>query len=263
MGPVVRDVKHACVVVSSDQHSTELFQGVFGFPSNGGHEAHIFNVGRGFEMHACAEPIGPITREGWPGVAPPGFPDSVVPRSVIGLTFNSEQVLNRTKNSAFALKLNSFVVPGATAFDPSVVALRDSDDHLWLADEKITRYIPISNRENSSGFYESFLGTARFSSKQDRYHVAPNFDIYLLDATLPKDFQNSSLYQQLSHFCVEVFDLGKLINDAFEKSLQSFQMDSDGNRRDLTSPSDDLSFGYGSVYLYDLDGNLWEFQHSN
>lgn len=263
MNTIVKDVKHACIVVSSDQSSTELFEGVFGFPSNGGHESHIFNVRRGFEMHACAETPTTLTRTGWPGEDPPEFPpDYRLPRSIIGLTFNDDKLSGSIQRSNSALKLNSFVVPGFTSFDPSVVAIRDCDDHVWLKHEKITRYIPVSNRDCASSFYKTFLGTQEFSQIQNRYQVSNNFDICLLDTELPDDFQNSSLFQQLSHFCVGVIDLQQTISNAFNMAMKPFQMDSHGNRRDLITPTDKLDFGYGSIYLYDPDGNLWEFQNS-
>lgn len=264
MKKIINSVKHACIVVSSDQTSSELFESVLGFQSNRGRESHIFNVERNFEIHACADSPRPLGRIGWPGNDPPSFPpDFRTPRSIIGLPYNNDgQLLERIQSSKSALKLNSFIIPGSHIFDSSAVVIRDSDDHIWLKEKKITRYIPISNRDRASSFYTLFLGTPTFSSVKHRYPVSENFDIYLIDTRISGDFRNSSLFQQLSHFCVEVVNLKQTISTAFERSIQPFQMDSNGNRKDLTSPTDDLSFGYGSIYLYDPDGNLWEFQQS-
>ena len=263
MDTAITELKHACIVVSSTQSTLELFENVFGFQSQGGDELHIFKSDHGFEMHACGiSPHSAISREGWPGVTPPTFPGPTLTRSVVGLTLDMNRLITMVERSPFAVKLNSFISPEDGAFNDSIVALRDTDDHVWIADRKITRFLLISDRDRASRFYERFLGTERFTTGQNRYRVTDSFDIVLCKGVIPPEFENTSLFQQLSHFCLAVGDLKQLALGAFDEGLNPFQMDPDGNRKDLVSPEDEYEFGYGSIFMYDPDGTLWEFEQA-
>jgi catechol 2,3-dioxygenase-like lactoylglutathione lyase family enzyme len=262
MNDVVAGAKHACVVVSSEQSATELFGDVLGLTSLGGDNEHIFTGIEGFVLHKCSVPQGPIARQGWTHNPVRLFPTAGDPRSIIGLNVPERELFTeRIANSPIAMQLKSFSTY-FSGIEEKPTALRDEDDQLWFEDRKIVRYLPISDRSRASRFYEMFLGTEPFSEDIDRYVVTDTFDICLVNATLPPDFANSSLYQQLSHFSVEVFDLRDLLSQSLNQLLKPFQMDDDGNRLDIQSSGADLSFGYDSIYLYDPDGSLWEFENS-
>lgn len=65
-------------------------------------------------------------------------------------------------------------------------------------------------------------------------------------------------YNSINHIAIEVMNQEEVANNLMHHNYQPFQMDHDGHKKAITSV-DDLSFGLGSIFVYDPDGNLFEF----
>lgn len=62
-----------------------------------------------------------------------------------------------------------------------------------------------------------------------------------------------------NHIALETNDLNHLASVLLNAELRPFQMDERGNRHDICADSLECDFGMGSVFFYDLSGNLFEF----
>lgn len=65
--------------------------------------------------------------------------------------------------------------------------------------------------------------------------------------------------QRLNHLAINVKSIQTVSRRLLENHIPAFQMDENGNRKDITSAGQSLSFGLRTVYCYDPDGNLLEF----
>lgn len=80
--------------------------------------------------------------------------------------------------------------------------------------------------------------------------------IELDDAEVPSE---EDMFHYYTHFAFETSSLVKLLKKVLKAKHRAFQMDMEGNEREVTSVSDDLSFGLKTLFVQDPDNNLWEF----
>lgn len=118
----------------------------------------------------------------------------------------------------------------------------------------------INDLEKSRKFYEDFLGLVPHGEVEGWYKAEGNGPVLHLieieDAGVPPE---EDMHHYYRHFAFEVSSLEDVANRALELRFNPFQMDTEGEEHEITSPSDDLSFGIKTVFVRDPDNNLWEF----
>ena len=97
-----------------------------------------------------------------------------------------------------------------------------------------------------------------------RHHARPTWLLLNETSTLhlveiPEATVDESLYHEVQHFALQVLDLQAVLRRALASGLKPFQMDFEGNTRDVIDPEDALDFGLGTLFVRDPDGNLVEF----
>lgn len=115
----------------------------------------------------------------------------------------------------------------------------------------------VRDRVAAEGFYIGVFGL-------QRHHVRPTWLVLNETSTLhlveiPEATSDDTLYHEVQHFALQVVDLQAVLRRILEARLQPFQMDFEGNTRDVSDPEDPLGFGLGTVFVRDPDGNLVEF----
>lgn len=120
--------------------------------------------------------------------------------------------------------------------------------------------IIINDLEKSKKFYEEFLGLIPHGEVGGWYKVEGNGPtvhlIEIEDAGVPSE---EDMHHYYRHFAFEVSSLESAAKKALELGFHPFQMDTEGEEHEITSPEDDLSFGIKTVFVRDPDNNLWEF----
>jgi catechol 2,3-dioxygenase-like lactoylglutathione lyase family enzyme len=76
---------------------------------------------------------------------------------------------------------------------------------------------------------------------------------------IPEAEAGESLYHEVQHVALQVPDLRKVLRILLEDGWKPFQMDFEGEERRVERAEDPLDFGIGTLFVYDLDGNLLEF----
>ena len=124
-------------------------------------------------------------------------------------------------------------------------------------------------------FYGNALGLAQADPQRPHvFQVASDFEIHLCSEPSPLEnvsdptgwpFSFSSLpvvqdsqARHINHFALLIDDLAAVRDQLLDHGLTIFQMDEDGNRRDVSDKADSLNFGIGSLFTYDPAGNLIE-----
>jgi catechol 2,3-dioxygenase-like lactoylglutathione lyase family enzyme len=69
----------------------------------------------------------------------------------------------------------------------------------------------------------------------------------------------ASPYDVVRHVALQVDNLRELLPRLLTASLKPFQVDIKMRKKPLTDPNDDLSYGTGTIFVSDPDGNLFEF----
>jgi catechol 2,3-dioxygenase-like lactoylglutathione lyase family enzyme len=84
--------------------------------------------------------------------------------------------------------------------------------------------------------------------------------IEIEDAEIPSD---DDMFHYYRHFALEVSSLKKILNKALSSGYKAFQMDMEGNEREVNATDDKLDFGIKTLFIRDEDNNLWEFLEKN
>jgi catechol 2,3-dioxygenase-like lactoylglutathione lyase family enzyme len=115
----------------------------------------------------------------------------------------------------------------------------------------------VKDREASEKFYVGIFGL-------ERHHKIPTWFVLNEQSTvhlvhIPEAEADNSLYHEIQHFALQVPDLYEIVDLLLEHNLKPFQMDFEGNTKEVKSLDDPLDFGIGTLFVYDPDGNLVEF----
>jgi catechol 2,3-dioxygenase-like lactoylglutathione lyase family enzyme len=138
-------------------------------------------------------------------------------------------------------------------------------DHVCVAAQSIG---------SARDFYEGILGFRQNKTKPWIFRANSSFAVHAcalepLAQELPDvvgwgfdtrtlDVQSRSLAQLVNHFALTVDSIEAVATQLLDAGMRPFQMDEDGNRRDVDEPAN-LSYGLGSVFVHDPAGNLLEF----
>lgn len=106
-------------------------------------------------------------------------------------------------------------------------------------------------------FYVNVLGLERHHKISSWLLLNEQSTLHLVN--IPEAEVDNSLYHEVQHFALQVPDLNEILRLLHDHDLKPFQMDFEGNTRDVLSSNDTLEFGIGTIFVYDPDGNLVEF----
>jgi catechol 2,3-dioxygenase-like lactoylglutathione lyase family enzyme len=109
----------------------------------------------------------------------------------------------------------------------------------------------------SEAFYHELLGFPRHHTRASWFVLNRFSTLHLVH--IPEASADSSLYHEVQHFALQIPDLRQMLELLLDAGKQPFQMDFEGTTRSVDSGDDPLSFGIGTLFVYDPDGNLVEF----
>jgi catechol 2,3-dioxygenase-like lactoylglutathione lyase family enzyme len=106
-------------------------------------------------------------------------------------------------------------------------------------------------------FYIGVLGLRRHKDVDSWFHLNESLLLHLIE--IPEATVDKSLYHEVQHFALQVPNLDLVLKTLIDSRLNPFQMDFEGNIKQVVSRDDDLEFGIGTLFVEDPDGNLVEF----
>ena len=118
--------------------------------------------------------------------------------------------------------------------------------------------VVVKNFETSLKFYGETLGFSQHSKVNSWLRINDRFTLHLV--TIPEVEKDDSINHELQHFAL-VEDLPSVLSTLLAHDLSPFQMDFEGNTHTLKA-GDALTFGIGTIFVADPDGNLVEFLQS-
>jgi len=115
----------------------------------------------------------------------------------------------------------------------------------------------VRNEKTSKQFYQNLLGFTPHHkvdswlvmNEQTMLHLIEIDDAEIVD----------SLFHQINHFAMEVDSLSDVLSILIQDNHKPFQMDFEGNEKQIISADDPLGFGLGTLFVADPDENLIEF----
>ena len=115
----------------------------------------------------------------------------------------------------------------------------------------------VKDLVKSKHFYKDIIGMSQHPKVESWLKITDTTFLHLVD--IPEAKVDDSLFHEIQHFAMQVSDLKIVQQRLFEFNQKPFQMDFKGNVKELQSAKDDLSFGIGTIFVPDPDGNLIEF----
>jgi catechol 2,3-dioxygenase-like lactoylglutathione lyase family enzyme len=115
----------------------------------------------------------------------------------------------------------------------------------------------VRDQAASEKFYVGVMGLKRHHKVKSWFALTPNSTLHLVE--IPEASADGSLYHEIQHFALEVTDLRVVLKTLLSERLSPFQMDFEGNQRQVGKETDSLDFGIGTLFVNDPDGNLVEF----
>jgi catechol 2,3-dioxygenase-like lactoylglutathione lyase family enzyme len=117
--------------------------------------------------------------------------------------------------------------------------------------------VVVTDLARAEEFYVGVLGLARHAQVDSWFWLTDTTTIHLIE--IPEAQQEVQLFKEVNHVAFEVSDLQKPHHLLLNGGLKPFQMDFEGNTKDVTALNDGLEFGIGTVFTTDPSGNLIEF----
>lgn len=117
--------------------------------------------------------------------------------------------------------------------------------------------VRVRDMKAASEFYTRVFGFKAQPNKPNWLWISNGQMIHLMPATDQSD-AGRDVADLARHFAFEVDSLEAVVSLLLEHGLKPFQAALDQTRHELTDTSD-LTFGIGTVYVTDPDGNVMEF----
>ena len=115
------------------------------------------------------------------------------------------------------------------------------------------------DKARSERFYVGVLGLRPHPTKTNWLRTENGeFMVHLMPGTTRSSDGNDAT-DMARHFALETDDLKGVVDGLLAAGLKPFQADLTGEHRKELADSNDLSFGIGTVFLFDPDNNLLEF----
>jgi catechol 2,3-dioxygenase-like lactoylglutathione lyase family enzyme len=115
----------------------------------------------------------------------------------------------------------------------------------------------VKDMTKSENFYVNVLGLEHHHKVRSWLVLNETSSIHLVN--IPEAEADASLYHEVQHFALQVENLNEVRSILLDGGLKPFQMDFEGNVKEVASKSAELNFGIGTLFVYDPDGNLVEF----
>ncbi len=115
----------------------------------------------------------------------------------------------------------------------------------------------VKDEDRAMHFYVDIVGLSRHPKVASWLAIGEGQAIHIIE--IPEAQDADSLYHEIQHLALEVADLHAVLGALLKEGLRPFQMDFHGNTSDVTGIDNDLSFGIGTLFVRDPDGNLVEF----
>ncbi len=114
----------------------------------------------------------------------------------------------------------------------------------------------VSDRKRSEEIFMGVLGLERHGSVESWYWIDGNTTLHLVE--IGDEALESCVAKEIQHIALQVSSLSEALSVLLEAGLSVFQMNFQGETRDLTSAAAPLDFGLGTLFFNDFDGNLIE-----
>jgi catechol 2,3-dioxygenase-like lactoylglutathione lyase family enzyme len=115
----------------------------------------------------------------------------------------------------------------------------------------------VQDQLKAEGFYIDVLGLRRHKVRDSWLHLTDATTLHLVE--IPEASVDQSLYHEVQHFALQTGDLRNALGVLINAGLHPFQMDFEGNEKQVATSEDPLTFGIGTLFVNDPDGNLVEF----
>ena len=113
------------------------------------------------------------------------------------------------------------------------------------------------DKDRSKRFYVDVLGLVPHPTKDNWLHGADGrFSVHLMPGK--KETEANDHIDLARHLALESDDLEGVVDGLLAAGLKPFQADLTAQHRRELTDSSDLTFGIGTVFVFDPDGNLVE-----
>ena len=118
--------------------------------------------------------------------------------------------------------------------------------------------IRARDKEQLSRFYADVLGLTQHPEKTNWFKVGDSDTMIHL---MPADgsAEGKDAIDCARHVCLEVESLEEVVTTLLNRGLKPFQTEIDATKRRELTDAKDLSFGIGTVFISDPEGNIVEF----
>lgn len=115
------------------------------------------------------------------------------------------------------------------------------------------------DRPRSEAFYVGVLGFEPHPTKKNWLRTRDQeFSVHLMPGT-DKSTDGNDHADLARHFALESDDLEGVVDGLLAVGCKPFQTDTTGQHRKELTDSTDLTFGIGTIFVWDPDNNLVEF----
>jgi catechol 2,3-dioxygenase-like lactoylglutathione lyase family enzyme len=116
----------------------------------------------------------------------------------------------------------------------------------------------VSNNERARHFFLDVLGLQQHKSIPV-WFIAGSCTLHVIEIPDAPLAVFPPPYDVVRHVALQVDNLNELFLRLLTASLKPYQVDIQMRKKLLTDPNDDLSYGTGTIFVADPDGNLFEF----
>jgi glyoxylase I family protein len=116
----------------------------------------------------------------------------------------------------------------------------------------------VTNNERARHFFLEVLGLEQHQ-RFPVWFIAGACTIHVIEIPDAPLEASPSPYGVVRHVALQVDNLQELLSRLLAASLNPFKVDFEMRKKPLTDLNDDLSYGTGTIFVSDPDGNLFEF----
>ena len=116
----------------------------------------------------------------------------------------------------------------------------------------------VRNNERSRHFFLDVLGLQQHEHIPV-WFIAGSCTLHVIEIPDAPLEISPPPYDVVRHVALQVDNLNELVSRLLTASLKPYQVDIEMRKKPLTDPNDDLSYGTGTIFVSDPDGNLFEF----
>ena len=115
--------------------------------------------------------------------------------------------------------------------------------------------VPVGDMARAEAFYVGVLGLVPCPAKRNWLSAREGFEVHLMPSR-----SGTVAIDAARHFTLEVERLNEIAALLLAHGLRPYQLTVDqAERHEIVRPDDPLSFGIGTIFVEDPDGNTVEF----